>query len=98
MRHRDNHTFVGVDPEDYTQHSGCHVDGKDIVCIGEKTDTSNDTGTNMAPAKLSIINLLESLATALVGIDNGRRVSGVRLDDGVVQFALISHCERSWML
>lgn len=89
-----NHTLVAVDPEDYTQHGGGHVDGEDVVSIGKETNTGNDAGTNMTPAKLSVVNLLEGLATALVGIDDGGGVGGVRLNDGVMQFALLSHCER----
>lgn len=43
-----------IDP---SKHGRNQVDGENIVRISEETDTGYDTGTNMEPAKLCVVNL-----------------------------------------
>lgn len=51
---------------DHAQHGGDEVDGEQIVGIGEETDTGDQTGADVEPAKLGIVDLGKCLTTALV--------------------------------
>lgn len=51
---------------DHAQHGGDEVDSEKIVGIGEETDTSDQTGADVEPAELGIVNLGKCLATTLV--------------------------------
>lgn len=56
----------GTTVVDHAQHGGDEVDSEQIVGIGEETDTGDQTGADVEPAKLGIVNLGKCLATALV--------------------------------
>lgn len=55
-------------PVYYPQHVCDQTDGEQIVGVGEETDTSDNNGSNMVPAKRSFIDLSESESSALVWI------------------------------
>jgi hypothetical protein len=48
---------MGRSEIDPSKHGRNQVDGENIVRISEETDTGYDTGTNMEPAKLCVVNL-----------------------------------------
>ena len=43
------HSTFAVRPIHYAEHSGEKTNGKDIIGIGEKTNTGDDTGAYMVP-------------------------------------------------
>ena len=53
---------------DNTQHSCDQTNGKDIVSVGEETNTSNHDSTNMIPAEGGLVNLGEGETTPFVGV------------------------------
>ena len=57
-----------IGPEGNSQEGRGQVDGEDIVGIGEETNTGNDDGTHMVPAKGRLVNLGQGETTSLVGV------------------------------
>lgn len=52
----------------YSKHIGDQTDSKQIVGIGEETDTTDNNGSDMVPAERGFVNFSESESSALVWI------------------------------
>jgi len=57
-------------PIDNTQHGRYKTNGENIIRIGKETNTSDNTGANMVPAKRSLVDFGKSQTTSLIGIGN----------------------------
>lgn len=86
---------------DDAKHDGEHGDAEDIVRVSEEADTGNNTGSDMVPAKGSLVYLCEGETTTLVGVGDVSKVivevvegivTTARLGDGGGGTSLISHC------
>lgn len=70
VRTGGNYSGLGlcVVPKDDAQHRRHHVDGEDVVRIGEETDPGHDDGADMVPTKGSLVYFGQSKTASLVGV------------------------------
>jgi len=62
-------------PEYDAQHGGDEVDSENVIGIGEEPYTGDDNGTNMIPAKGSLVDLGKGKTSTFVGVFNLRQIS-----------------------
>ncbi len=53
-----------------TQHNGQHRGSEDVVRVGKETDTGNNTGAHMVPAKRRLVNLGQGKSSSLIEVRN----------------------------